>query len=134
MVKDRDFYGPAVTTPSELGRLFAAYLGRCPVEHFAVCLLTTHLRPSGLLTVSVGTIDMAPVWMPSVFRPAVIQGSPAIAVAHCHPSSNLTASRADKDITRKIVQAGKLLDIKVVDHIIVGGPTSWASMAEQGLM
>lgn len=134
MVKDRDFHGPAISTPDDLGRLFAAYLGACPVEHFVVCLLTTHLRPTGLVTVSVGTIDMAPVWMPSVFRPAVIQGSPAIAVGHCHPSTSLVPSSADKAITRKIVEAGKLLDVRVIDHVIVGGPSSWASFAEMGLM
>lgn len=134
LVMEREFIGPTITGPDEIGRVFCEFLGRCPVEHFAVALLSVRMQIVGLTVVSVGTVSMAPVWIPAVFRPAILANVPRICVAHNHPSSMSTdPSKADIAITRKLVEAGKLLDIEVVDHVIVGG-SRYASLAARGLI
>ncbi|HZI24412.1 MAG TPA: JAB domain-containing protein, partial [Chryseolinea sp.] len=68
-----------------------------------------------------------------IFKFALDELSSGIILAHNHPSGNLTASQADLDLTKKLKEAGKLLDIQVLDHIIVAGQ-KYFSFADEGLM
>ncbi|MCI0555571.1 MAG: hypothetical protein L0287_31890, partial [Anaerolineae bacterium] len=68
-----------------------------------------------------------------VFKPAVARMAPSIIVVHSHPSGDPTPSPDDVAVTRAIVQAGKLLDIQTLDHIVIGHGTRWASMKERSL-
>ena len=70
--------------------------------------------------------------MGEVFRQAVAENAPAILIAHCHPSGDPTPSPDDVAVTRAIVQAGKLLDIDVLDHVIVC-LNRYTSLKEKGL-
>jgi DNA repair protein RadC len=65
-----------------------------------------------------------------VFREPVRQGAAAVIVAHNHPSGDTTPSRQDIDVTEQLIAAGKLLDIDVLDHLIIGH--TWISMRAQG--
>jgi DNA repair protein RadC len=68
-----------------------------------------------------------------VFREAVIENAPQIIVVHNHPSGDPVPSPEDVQVTRSIVQAGKLLEITVLDHIVIGAQGRWMSLRERGL-
>ncbi len=68
-----------------------------------------------------------------IFREAVRRNGVAIVVAHSHPSGDPTPSPEDVAVTREIVQSGKLLDIDVLDHLVIGDPSRWVSLKERGL-
>ena len=73
-----------------------------------------------------------------IFRAALEHNAVALAVAHNHPSGNLQPSAADKELTRRIVEAGKVLQVKLLDHVIVGitpnGKPDYYSFTESGLL
>lgn len=69
-----------------------------------------------------GTVDSSIFRVSEIFRPAIIRNCPRIIVCHNHPSGDPTPSVEDLEVTRTIVKSGKLLDIELVDHIIIGNP------------
>ena len=79
-----------------------------------------------------GSVNAAQVRVGEIFKPAVQRMAKAIVVAHNHPSSDPTPSPDDVAVTRAIVQAGKLLDIDVLDHLVIGG-NRFVSLKERGL-
>lgn len=70
--------------------------------------------------ISRGTLNASLVHPREVFKGALLANAYSIMLAHNHPSGNFTPSEADKQVTAKLVKAGKLLDVQVLDHIIVG--------------
>ena len=80
-----------------------------------------------------GNVNSSIVWPAEVFRLAVIESVPHIIAVHNHPTSDPTPSSEDVNITRELVQAGRLLGIDLLDHIIIGGD-QWVSLKEKGLM
>ena len=80
-----------------------------------------------------GNVSSAIVRAAEVFRPAVIEAVPSIIVSHNHPSQDPTPSPEDAALTRELVQAGKLLDIELLDHVVIGGER-FVSLKERGLM
>jgi DNA repair protein RadC len=68
-----------------------------------------------------------------VFKPAIQRMAPAIICVHNHPSNDPTPSPDDVAVTRAMVQAGKLLDISLLDHLIIGGNGRFVSLKERGL-
>ena len=69
---------------------------------------------------SVGTLNSAPVVPSSVFRPAMAVGAHAIVIAHHHPSGDPTPSPEDRRVTERMTEAGELLGIQVLDHVVIG--------------
>jgi len=92
-------------------------------EQFWVLLLDTKHNVVGANCVSIGTIDASLVHPREVFKAAILANCSAIILAHNHPSGNVAPSPEDKDITMRLVSAGKILGIRVLDHIIVGDET-----------
>jgi DNA repair protein RadC len=88
-------------------------------EQFCVLLLDVKNRIIGMNIVSTGGLSSANVFPRDVLKPALLSNAAAVILAHNHPSSDLTPSEADKDITRKIVRAARHLDITVHEHLIV---------------
>ena len=82
--------------------------------------------------VYVGNVNSAVLRLAEVFRPAIQDNAAAIIVAHTHPSGDPTPSPQDVDVTREIVQAGELLGIKVLDHLVIG-QERFVSLKESGL-
>lgn len=72
-------------------------------------------------TISVGSINASIVHPREVFKPAIQYGATAVIIAHNHPSGELKASAADREVTEKLTEAGKILGIEVLDHIIIAG-------------
>ena len=85
-----------------------------------------------------GLLDTSPVHPREVFREAVRQSAASAILAHHHPSGDPTPSKEDIDITRRLVEAAKILGIRVVDHIICGRPTDntpgYVSLREKNLV
>lgn len=78
----------------------------------------------GHYLVSIGTMDTILCHPREVFRLAIMASAAAIIIAHNHPSGEATPSKADIKITRDLIQAGQLLKIEVLDHIVIGNPTN----------
>jgi DNA repair protein RadC len=103
------------------------------VEQFKLMLLNRANKVLGILEVSTGGVS-GTVADPKVIFVAALKGNASgIIVAHNHPSGNLAASQADIDLTRKLKEAGKFLEIQVLDHVIVT-TEKYFSFADEGLM
>ena len=90
-------------------------------EHFVVLFLDGQHKVCGFYIASTGSAASCPVTAREVFQPASIAGAVAILVAHNHPSGDVTPSAEDRSVTRCLVDAGQLLGIPVLDHVIIGG-------------
>lgn len=124
-----------VQGPKGAAALFADRLCGEEVEVVAVMLLDAQARVMAMQEVTRGLVNSSLVHPREVFRLAVAMGATALVVAHNHPSGVLTPSSEDKAVTRQLVAAGRLLDIPVHDHLIIGStPDDYFSFAEAGLL
>jgi DNA repair protein RadC len=89
-------------------------------EHFVAVLLDAKNQVRRVCTVHIGSLTMSIVSARDVFREAVKEGAAAVVVAHNHPSGDPTPSPEDVAITEKLIEAGKLLEIPVLDHVVIG--------------
>ncbi|WP_443217337.1 JAB domain-containing protein [Rhodopirellula sp. P2] len=117
---------PCLTSTQEAMAFFKEYWNDNPAndqEKFVVACLDTKHRVQCVVVVTVGTLDASLVHPREVFKPAFIEGSSAVVLSHNHPSGNTTPSREDHEVTNRLTEAGKLLGITVLDHIIYGDGT-----------
>ncbi|MBJ6903589.1 JAB domain-containing protein, partial [Vibrio cholerae] len=83
-------------------------------------------------TVSVGTLSSSLVHPREVFKPAIRASAASVGLAHNHPSGRVEPSREDREVTRRMVEAGGIIGIEVLDHVIVG--EGYFSMKEHGML
>lgn len=102
-------------------------------EHFYAVLLTSANQVMRKALIHIGTLTMSIVGPREIFREAVREGASSIIVAHNHPSGDPTPSPEDIEITKHLVEAGELMDIPVLDHVIIGHG-KYRSLNEMGLM
>ena len=102
-------------------------------ERFYVVLLDVRSRVIGLRVVSTGLVDAAPVHPREVFGPAVREAASAVVLAHNHPSGSPEPSQADIHLTKQLTELLRQIDIRVLDHIVVG-TGSCVSFASRGLL
>lgn len=114
---------PEVEVPEDVYALLD-YLKGEKQEHFIVILLDAKGRVMHRETVHIGTLTMSLVGPREVFRIAIRGGASSIIIAHNHPSGDPSPSPEDFDVTAKLVEVGKTLDIPVLDHVIIGDPAS----------
>ena len=117
---------PCITGTEEAKRLFKNYWKQHPAndqEQFVIACLDTKHRVQCVVRITVGTLDASLVHPREVFKPALIEGSAAILLSHNHPSGNPEPSREDIQVTERLTEAGKILGISVLDHIIHGDGT-----------
>lgn len=124
---------PIVRSPSDAANLLIPEMKGMQQEQMRVVLLNTKNRVLGITTVYQGSLHTTVVRVTELFREAVRQNCAAIIVAHNHPSGDPTPSPEDIAVTREIVQSGKLLDIDVMDHLVIGDANRWVSLKERGL-
>jgi DNA repair protein RadC len=101
-------------------------------EHLRVVFLNAKSRVNGVHSVYVGKLDGVDICIADVFREAVRRGSAALVVVHNHPSGDPTPSTEDVRVTKLMKQAGDILGIDVLDHVIIGG-NRYVSLKERGL-
>ena len=123
---------PQVGSPEDIANLLAIEMGALEQEQVRVVMLDTKHRVMAIRTIYQGTANEARVRVSEVFKESVRAGAVAIAVAHNHPSGDPTPSAADVSLTVDLEKAGKLLDIEVLDHVIIGRGR-WVSLRRLGL-
>lgn len=123
---------PRVITPADGANLLLARMGHLEQEELHVILLDTRNRVLGIQTIYRGSLNRSVVRIGEIFRPAIEAPAAAIIVAHNHPSGQVDPSPEDIKVTRQLVQAGQLLGIPLLDHLIIGTGT-FASLKERGL-
>jgi DNA repair protein RadC len=120
---------PQLTSPREVAAHLMPQYGSCAVEQFGVLLLDTKHRVLKTRLLSVGSLDASVVHPREVFRAAVLGGAAAVVLFHNHPSGDPTPSREDCELTRRLVAAGDLMGIDVLDHVILAD-TRYVSLRE----
>ncbi len=120
LIATTDDARPQIRCPDDAARLLIPIMGAEPQEELRVLLLDTRHRVIRQHKVYVGNVNTSIVRMGEVFREAVRDNALAIIVAHNHPSGDTTPSVEDIRITEEIVEAGKRLDIELLDHLIIG--------------
>ena len=103
-------------------------------EHFKILLLNNSNIVKGIYEVSKGGITGTLVDLRILFAVVLKSLSTAIILLHNHPSGTLKPSEADRQLTQKIIKAGKLLDVKVLDHLIITPNKEYYSFADQGVL
>jgi DNA repair protein RadC len=127
-----DTSAPAVTSPRQALLLFQD-LRSSPKERFAVLYLNTRNQPVGCETVAVGGLNIASLQPREIFEPALRMGAAAVILAHNHPSGDPTPSPEDLGVTRHLQEAGRLLGVEVLDHLVVCSER-FKSLREAGSM
>ena len=122
--------GSPCTSPDVVSSIVRAVIGESPVEKFLVLILDGKYKLVAVDVVSTGTLNSSLVHPREVFGSALRTGGvAAIIVAHNHPSGDPTPSPEDRTVTRRLRDAGKLLGVPVLDHVIIGDG-SYESMRE----
>jgi DNA repair protein RadC len=123
---------PSVHSPQDVSNLLMAEMALLEQEHLRVLLLNTKNQVLAAPEVYKGSVNSTQVRVGELLRDAVREGCPALILVHNHPSGDPTPSPDDVDITRQLVEAGRLLGIDVLDHIVIARQ-GIVSLREQGL-
>lgn len=113
---------PRICSPNDAAAIVRPQMMYLDHEEFRVLVLDTKNRVVANVVQYTGTVNSSVLRASEVFRPAIDRNAPNLIVCHNHPSFDPTPSPEDLDVTRQLVAAGKLLDIELLDHIIIGNP------------
>jgi DNA repair protein RadC len=123
---------PAVHSPADAASLLLYEMSALEQEELRIVLLDVRNRVLEIVTQYRGSVSSSQVRVGELFKAAVRRNASSLIVVHNHPSGDPTPSPEDVALTRAIVQAGKLLDIEVLDHLVIGRG-HWTSLKERGL-
>ena len=123
---------PQVRSPSDAANLVMSEMSLLEREQMRVLLMDTKNRVHTMSTVYKGSLNSSLIRVAEIFRDAIRTTSAALILVHNHPSGDPTPSPEDVAVTRQIVEAGTLLDIEVLDHLIIG-QHRFVSLKERGL-
>lgn len=124
---------PMINSPADAAALVQNEMSLLEKEHLRVLLLDRRNRVLDIEEIYQGSVNSSQVRVGEIFHAAVGRLASAIVIVHNHPSGDPTPSPDDVAVTRAIVQAGKLLDIETLDHLIIGQAGKWVSLKERGL-
>ena len=123
---------PTIHCPEDAAELVRHEMSALEQEELRVMLLDTRNRVLGIVKVYRGSLNSSQVRVGELFKHAIRRNSAAIIVVHNHPSGDPTPSPDDVALTRAVVEAGRLLDVEVLDHIVVGN-YKWVSLKDRRL-
>jgi DNA repair protein RadC len=123
---------PRVTSPADAANLLMTEMAFLDQEHLRLILLNTRNEVLSTPTVYVGSLNTSVIRVAELFRVAIRENAAAFIVAHNHPSGDPSPSPEDVRVTQQVVEAGRLLDIDVLDHIVLGHQR-YVSLKERGL-
>ena len=127
-------YEQCIRSSAIASTILHSYLADVDREHFIILLLDQKNQVIGINTVSMGSLTASIVHPREVFKPAILSNAASLICGHNHPSGDCQPSREDRALTKRLVEAGQLLGIPVVDHIIIGGEGRYFSFADEGLL
>jgi DNA repair protein RadC len=119
-----------VGSPQDVFEALHGFLERMDREYFLTLMLNTKNTVVGANITSIGTLNSSLVHPREVFKAAILANSAAVILVHFHPSGDPQPSPEDIEITGRLVEAGKVLGIEVLDHVIIGD--HWVSLKERG--
>ena len=125
--------GTSLTSPKLVGDFLATKLGNLDCEYFCLIALDSRHRFIDYVELFRGTIDGASVHPREVVKTVLDLRAAAVILAHNHPSGVAEPSRADEQITKRLIDVLKLIDVRVIDHVIVGAAETF-SFAERNLL
>ena len=125
--------GQTIRTPRDLAELLVDEMSALEREELRVALLNTKNRVLAVETVYLGNVSAALVRVGELFASAVRMTAAGVILVHNHPSGDPTPSPDDHRLTAEMVAAGRLLDIAVLDHLVIGG-SSYVSMRDLGVV
>jgi DNA repair protein RadC len=117
-----------------VSKLLHTYLADADREHFVIFFVDQKNQVIGVHTVSIGSLTASLVHPREVFKAAILANAAAIVCGHNHPSGDVQPSREDRATTKRLVDAGKLLGIEVLDHIIIGREGVYFSFADENIL
>ena len=125
-----------ITTPDSAIKTFVEVLDldKRSEEVFAMLTVDTQSQLTGVFEVSVGNLNSSLISPREVFKRAILNNAHSILLAHNHPSGSPEASNDDIKITERLVEAGELLGIEVLDHLIVGSKHNFVSLKEREII
>jgi len=123
---------PIVKTPDDVANLVRSKLRGKKKEHFLALLLDTRSQLIKVSEISIGSLDTSIVHPREVFKEAISASAASVIFAHNHPSGDPEASEDDIELTKRLVKAGEVIGIDVLDHIIIGDK-KYLSLKREGL-
>ncbi len=124
---------PAVNSPADAAALLMESMRHLDREHFNTLILNTKNQVLAIEPVSVGSLNSSLVHPREIFKAPLRRSAAAVVLTHNHPSGDPTPSPEDVEVTRRLVEAGRILGIEVLDHVIIGD-NRYCSLRERGLM
>jgi DNA repair protein RadC len=124
---------PVIRSPQDVSNLLMPELRDAKKEHLKSLILSTKNQVLKIHTVSIGILDSSLVHPREVFKDAIAASAAAIIVAHNHPSGDPTPSAEDRRITQRLAEAGQILGIELLDHVILGD-NRFVSLKERGIL
>jgi DNA repair protein RadC len=124
---------PSIRGPSDVAALLGPTMGDLTVEELHVLILDSQHRMARDVTVTRGLLNSSPVHAREVFREAIAESAAAVVLVHNHPSGDPAPSADDVRVTVELAAAGRVIDIPVLDHVIIGRG-GYVSLAEQRLL
>jgi len=118
--------GRTISTPLDAALLARSFIRDDPREHLIAIYLDTKHAPVGVHVVSIGSCSETSLAPRELFGPAMLCNAVGIVLAHNHPTGDPTPSTADEQSTQRMIEAGKLLGISVLDHVIIGADCYYA--------
>jgi len=137
-VARESFRAEPLESPERIHELFAPQIAHLSQEHVVVATLDSRLRPTGSDTISVGTVSESNAHPREILRPVLSRGGFGFILIHNHPSGDPSPSQADYQITRRIIEAAELMQLRFLDHVIIGrnspGRQPYFSFREAGIV
>jgi len=110
------------------------YLADTDREHFVILMLDQKNQVIGINTVGVGSLNASIVHPREVYKPAILSNCAALILGHNHPSGDPQPSKEDRAITQRLKEAGALLGINVLDHLVIGAEGKYFSFADENML
>ena len=131
---EEPFAAFTIRSPEDAKELAEAHIGDEDREVFLVMMLNTKNQVIGLHRAHVGSINASLVHPREVMKCAILNNAAAIIVSHQHPSGNPAPSQEDVEVTKRLAEAGKLIGIELLDHVIVSYTGKYVSLKEKGYL
>jgi|SRR5699024_92091 len=121
-----------VRSPEEGANIASRFIGRDNREVFLVMCLNTKNNVAAVHRYHLGSLNFSIVHPREVFKSTILNNAASVIVAHQHPSGDITPSMMDINVTKRLVEAGMLLGVEVLDHLVVNSDNSFTSLKEKG--
>lgn len=124
---------PYINTPDDVSAIMRPVVELLAEERMYALLLSTKNRVNAIQEVSVGTLNSSVVHPREIFKAAILSNAASLILVHNHPSGDPTPSPEDVALTKKLIEAGLLLNIPILDHVVMGD-RRYASLKERGVI